>query len=242
MNLSTTILRNKTKIWISLSLMISLMMESSQLYAQNFYKERSGRNQTFGAGIGPSLIFADNGGIYRELDFKLKPSFSLHYGKRMSSFWQLRATAGIQSLSSGGNYPIGVLQVWDVRNSAFRFSGTALYADVMPIIQLMPFFNHMDRTAFNFYGGIGVGFVQASTTLFYSMTLNNPSQKQRLLTASFPVRSGVNYRLGDYGDISLEGSLLLTLTDQIDGNTGYNKLGDHLINFQLQYTRYFKSK
>ncbi len=230
------------KIWLCLFLAIISTSAGNHLFAQNFYKERSGRNQTMGAGIGPGFIFADNGGIYRDLNFTLKPALSVHYGRRLNSWWQLRATAGIQGLRSGGDYPIDVLQVWDLRRSAFRFSGTALYADVMPMIQLRPFFNHMDRPTFNWYGGIGIGFLQASTTLYYSMSQNSPSRTQRLLTASFPVRSGVSYRLGDYGDISLEGSLILTMTDEIDGNRGYNKLGDHLINIQLQYTRYLKLK
>ena len=230
------------KTWLCLCLAISLTSSGNHLLAQNFYKERSGRNQTLGAGIGPGFIFADNGGIYRDFNFALKPALSAHYGRRINSFWQLRATAGIQGLRSGGEYPVDVLQVWDVRKSAFRFSGTALYADVMPMIQLFPFVNHMDRPTFNWYGGIGIGILQASTTLYYNMSQNSPSRKQRLLTASFPVRSGVSYRLGDFGDISLEGSLLLTMTDQVDGNSGYNKFGDHLINIQLQYTRYLKVK
>jgi len=230
------------KKWLCLFLTMIFASSGNNLLAQNFYKERAGRNQTVGAGIGPGFIFADNGGIYRDFNFSLKPALSAHYGRRINSLLQLRATAGIQGLRSGGDYPVDVLQVWDLRKSAFRFSGTALYADVMPIIQLFPFVNHMDRPTFNWYGGIGIGFLQATSTLYYSMNQNSPSRKQRLLTASFPVRSGVSYRLGDFGDISLEGSLLLTMTDQIDGNSGYNRFGDHLINIQLQYTRYLKVK
>jgi hypothetical protein len=236
------LLRSEKKILFCLLLFLYFYMAGSHLHAQNFYKERSGRDQTVGVGIGPSFIFADNGGIYKKLNFPIRPTYSFHYGKRVNSFWQIRATAGMQGIGSGGDYPIEVLQIWDVRKSAFRFSGTAIYADVMPLVQLMPFFNHMDRSNFNWYGGIGLGFVQASTTLFYSMSQNTPSRKQRLFTASFPIRSGVSYRLGDFGDLSLEGSLLLTLTDQIDGNIGYNKFGDHLIQLQLQYTRYLKGK
>jgi hypothetical protein len=217
-----------------------LTIDTHSAFAQNFYKEKTPRIHTAGAGIGPSFIIADNGGRYNNLSFAINPSGALFYSKRLSSHWNIRATSGVQIIESHGEYPLRIQDFWRQQGSAIRFTGTAYYLDLMPTIQLSPFFHHMTRSKINFSGGIGIGVLGTFSKLYFNMAEDSPATKQRLLTMILPIRSTLTYKLNPYSDLSLEGTVILTLSDEIDGNVGSNQFNDNLVQLQLMYIRYLK--
>jgi hypothetical protein len=89
-------------------LMVMLPFQNSN--SQSFYQERIPRNDSFAFGIGPSFIYADNGGQYRIYNFEWNPSFSLMYEKRVSDHISFRASTGMQWIESGGNPTEGLVE------------------------------------------------------------------------------------------------------------------------------------
>lgn len=131
---------------------------------------------------------------------------------------------------------------WAANNSAFTSNGSIYYFDVMPSIYIIPFGNHMNRSMFNFYGGFGLGILHANTKQSKSFSEDEVLTRENITTGYVPIRAGISYTLGPFSDIALEGTMLATFTDNLDGNIGYNRYGDHLMQGQLVFRRYFFSK
>ncbi len=222
----------------SISLIAISLLFSSHLAAQNFYKEKISRDNMLMVGFGPSFAYIDNGGPYRTFEFEVKPSFSAAFAKRLTPIFDLRATAGIQGISSSGRPDTNVTNHWKLYNSSFTAIGNALYFDVMPSVNLIPFSNHMNRSFANLYGGFGVGVMYTSTKQKKSYAEDEIPQKFNTTTAYMPFRAGLSFQLGAYADIAAEGTLMLTFTDNIDGNVGFNRFGDHLGQVQIVYRRF----
>lgn len=227
-------------LFISLFLIVALT--SIEVSAQNFYREKISRDNLLSIGFGPSFAYLDNGGAYRDFKFEVKPSFSLGYIKRLTPMFDLRATTGVQWISSGGTPSTQVKNYWAERNSAFTAKGSALFFDVMPSVNLIPFTNHMNRSFANLYGGFGVGIMYTSTKQTKSFNENEVSEKFSTATAYLPFRAGLSFQLGAYADIAAEGTLMLTFSDNLDGNVGFNRFGDHLGQVQIVYRRYLYPK
>jgi hypothetical protein len=221
-----------------LLVLVSLFIPNS-LSAQSFYKERIARNNIITIGAGPSFAYLDNGGQYRELNFEIKPSFSLAFSKRVTPFLDLRTTAGVQAITNGGNPPEALQEIWSEKGAAFTAKGPAYFLDFMPSLNLIPFSNHMNRSRFNFYGGLGLGVMSVNTEQTKSFYTEEIPTKVRVTTGYVPVRAGLSYSLGPYSDLAGEGTMLLTFTDKLDGNIGSNRFGDHLAQAQIVYRRYF---
>ena len=215
---------------------------SGSISAQNFYKDRISRDNILTIGIGPSFAYLDNGGQYRSLNFEIKPSFSLSLTKRLNQTFDLRATAGAQMISSGGNPPTALRDVWFEEFASFTAKGSVYYFDLIPSVNLIRFSNHMDRSLFNLYGGFGLGIMNARTEQKKSFSSKEEPTKNQISTAYIPVRAGLSMRIGPYSDIAGEGTMLWTFTDNIDGNVGNNRFGDHLFQAQIVYRRYFAPK
>lgn len=223
---------------LSISFFTISLLVSSNLTAQNFYKEKILRDNILSIGFGPSFTYMDNGGQYRYFNFEIKPSFSAAFSKRLTSTFDLRATTGIQVISSGGNPSTYVKNFWQENNSSFTANGNALYFDVMPSVNLIPFSNHMNRSFANLYGGFGLGIMYTSTKQTKSFDENEVPQKFKTTTAYLPFRAGLSFQLGAYADIAAEGTLMLTFIDNMDGNVGFNRYGDHLGQVQIMYRRF----
>lgn len=223
-------------------LLVSALLLSTSASAQNFYKERISRDHLISLGIGPSFAYMDNGGQYRSWNFEIKPSVSVAMTKRMNKLLDLRATTGIQWIQSGGS-PGQVLQdAWTANNASFTATGSAIYLDIMPSINLIPFSNHMHRSRFNLYGGLGLGIMQVNTEQTKSFSSEENPSKNNLTTGYVPIRAGLSYRIGPYLDIAGEGTMLLTFTDNLDGNIGFNRFGDHMAQAQLVIRKYLSPK
>lgn len=215
---------------------------SPLIYGQNFYKERISRDNIFSIGVGPSFAYMDNGGQYRAGNFEIKPSISASLIKRLNTRFDLRATAGVQWISSGGNPSTSVTDNWFENFSSFTAVGQSFYFDIMPSMNVVPFANHMNRSRWNLYGGFGIGVMNVSTKQTKSFSENEVPTKEQITTAYIPVRAGLSYRIGPYSDIAGEGTMFFTFTDNLDGNVGFNRYGDHLAQAQIVYRRYFIPK
>jgi len=207
--------------------------------AQNFYKDKTSRNNIFSVGIGPSFAYIDNGGPYRDFGFEIKPSITLSLIKRMTPRFDLRASAGVQWISSTRNADPTVQGYWFEQTSAYTAVGQAYYFDVMPSANLISFENHMNRSKVNLYGGLGLGVIHAQTEQTFTYSEDAQVSNRQITTGYVPVRAGLSFTLGPYSDIAGEGTMLFTFTDNLDGNIGFNKVGDHLAQAQIVYRRYF---
>lgn len=224
-----------------LLILVCLLFGSMNLSAQSFYKEKQSRDNIFSIGVGPSMAYMDNGGQYRTFHFEVKPSVTASLIKRLNDRFDLRASAGMQWISSGGNPTPNITGLWFEKHSAFTVSGPVYYFDLMPSMYLVPFGNHMNRSLFNFYGGVGLGVMHASTEQTKTFDKDEIPTHQTVTTGYVPIRAGLSYSIGPFSDIALEGSLMMTFTDNLDGNVDFNKFGDHLGQAQVVYRRYFFS-
>lgn len=224
-----------------LSTFVFFLFASINLPAQSFYKEKKSRDNILSIGIGPSFAYLDNGGQYRAINFEIKPSISASLTKRLTDRFEVRATSGVQWMSSGGEPSKAVTDLWTANNSSFTAVGAAYYFDLMPSFYIVPFGNHMNRSMFNFYAGLGLGVMIVNTKQTKSFSKDEVPQSEKITTGYIPLRGGITYSLNAFSDIALEGTLLATFTDNLDGNVGFNRFGDHLVQGQIVYRRYFFS-
>ncbi len=215
---------------------------SGSITAQSFYKERISRDNILTIGAGPSFAYLDNGGQYRSFNFEIQPSLSIGLTKRLNQTFDLRATGGIQMISSGGNPPTVLRDVWFEEFASFTAKGPVYFFDLVPIVNLIRFSNHMDRSLFNLYGGLGLGIMNARTEQTKSFSSEEKPTNHQISTGYVPVRAGLSMRVGPYSDIAGEGTMMWTFTDNLDGNVGNNRYGDHLFQAQIVYRRYFVPK
>lgn len=218
------------------------LLVSGSVSAQNFYKERISRDNILTIGAGPSFAYLDNGGQYRDYNFEIKPSISIALTKRLNQTFDLRATGGIQWISSGGNPPAVLQQIWSENFASFTAKGPAYYFDLMPSLNLISFGNHMNRSLFNLYGGLGLGIMNVRTEQTKSFSREETPTRHEISTGYVPIRAGLSYRIGPYSDIAGEGTMMWTFSDNLDGNVGSNRFGDHLFQAQIVYRRYFVPK
>ncbi|ERM82045.1 hypothetical protein P872_08685 [Rhodonellum psychrophilum GCM71 = DSM 17998] len=211
-------------------------------YGQNFYKERIPKTDIFSIGIGPSFIYADNGGPYRTFKFEWDPAFSLSYTKKFSNRFAFKTTTGIQWIQSSVSPSIQVQERWIANNGAFRFKGHAFYADVMPIMYLFPFHSHMNRRFVNLYGGLGIGLLHVNRVQAFSMSDDALETRAKTTTGYVPFRAGISFRLGALSDLALEGTMLFSFSDNLDGNANFNRFGDHMAQAQLVYKKFLKPR
>ncbi len=221
---------------------VLLVLISGSISAQNFYKERISRDNILTIGVGPSFAYLDNGGQYRDINFEIKPSVSIALTKRLNQTFDLRATGGIQWISSGGNPSTAVRDAWFESFASYTAKGPAYYFDLMPSMNLISFGNHMNRSLFNLYGGFGLGVMNVRTEQTKSFNTEEIPTNHQITTGYLPVRAGLSYRIGPYSDIAGEGTMMWTFTDNLDGNVGFNRYGDHLFQAQIVYRRYFVPK
>src|SRR5690606_13116571 len=219
--------------------LLGLLLISHLTVAQNFQKEIIPRPNTISLGVGPSFMYADNAGGIRSSQFKIRPAASLAYGRDVNSFMKVRGTFGFQMLESQGPsyYSDAVLRRWVETDQALGIKGNAFYFDLMPLFHL-PVDRHINRSPLNIYAGVGLGVMLVDKE--EARVINNtPTTEQRSLSLFYvPIRGGVSYRIGDHGDLALEGTILATFSDDIDGNIGFNKFNDHLFQAQIVYKRY----
>ncbi|WP_158859988.1 hypothetical protein [Lunatibacter salilacus] len=215
----------------------------TQAKAQNFYKEKISREKYVQLGVGPSFMYADNAGGFRNVDFNIRPSISASMGKKINSFFDLKATLGYQFYKSQDKeyYGQSLISSWGENNYAVETRSNIVFMDVVPTAHLFKFTNHALRRSVNIYAGAGLGYLLAiNQELRYKNEQTYQENKVRS-TLYVPLRGGISYRLGLYDDISLEGSLFLTFSDKVEGTPNFNRFNDHLLQGQIVYRRYLSS-
>ena len=215
------------------------LLSSGRIQGQNFNFHRLDRPWSVELGVGPGWTYADNSSAFRRAGFQLLPSASAALSKIISPAVSLRSTIGFQSLQ--GNFKANEQEKIKMGNedNAYHFEGQAYYVDFAPVFRFISGRQHVFRSQLNVYGSIGVGALGIIS--HYDIMENNNSNrvKNNMFIPHIPFRAGVSYRLLPTTDLALEGSVLFTFRDDIDGHTGYNRFNDHLLNMQVKIRKYF---
>ena len=226
------------KTYLPLLILFSLIFVPKEGKGQSFYEYKIPVDHAVVIGAGPSFIYADNGGIYSKLNFKLNPSITAAYSRKLNRYFDVRANIGHQKVEGLKTTNATILDIWESRMSANNFSGRVNYLDIMPVFNVFPSDHAYLRTGFNIYGGLGLGLMMSKVDLEYEN--ERIVEDHKVTTIYIPGRAGISYKLNDKTDIMLEGSLLFSFTDNIDGNENFNRLGDHLWQAQIMIKRYLK--
>ena len=208
--------------------------------AQNFNKDRLPRVNMVYGGLGLSAMYADNAGGLRNLGVKARPSASISYARKINSFLELKGTFGYQMLESQSPeyFSDSTIILWRETGQAIGMKGNLFHLDVMPMFHLNPFETHIERTDFNVYAGVGIG-LMAIKKEEVRLVNNLPEVTDNSLTIAYiPIRGGVSYRIGPHSDVAVEGTFFATFSDEIDGNVGFNRFNDHLLQAQIIFKRY----
>lgn len=212
------------------------LLTNNSVLGQNFQKQATDKRHQLSLGVGPSFIYADNGGDYPSMTFPIRPNFSLAYTKSMVKWMGLRFSTGLQRVGSWDGFNPGTLENWASRSQTASYKGSAMYFDIMPQFLLFPQDHIASRPKFNAYGGIGFG------ALFINRNQNPDSEDSKrvsTVTSYLPIRAGVTYVIGDLFNIGLEATFFKTFADDLDGNIGYNNRNDHMGQFNVVLHRYF---
>jgi hypothetical protein len=206
------------------------------------------------AGIGLGMIYGDNAGIYKYMQFKTLPAFSVAYSKELSPKVDLRTSIGGQILNSGEFRPLNSPQVvtWGNNGQAYFFKGNSFFIDVMPILLLNPNQSGRSGEPVNYYVGLGVGgiYSQRAQRVLRDGAIENgmlvqgfvDRSNQTTATAYIPFKLGLSTNLEYEWDLALEMNIMTLTSSEIDGNNMTNKLinPDVLVNFQVILRRYLR--
>jgi hypothetical protein len=231
----------KKSIYFSVLLIILFIIPQIKSQAQSLFGDQYERKHSIAIGVGPSFMYADNGGVFNSWDFKWNPVFSLAYVRKLGDRLAFQTTAGIQLVTSGGAQRESAIESWEDSGGAFRFKGQAYFLDLMPVLYLIPYDTHMNRGRFNAYIGSGIGFVQVSRTEAFSFDDNAPEFKESNNSFYIPAMIGFSYSFNPVSDLSLEFKGLFTFSDELDGNVGYNQFNDHFVQTQIVYRRLLRN-
>lgn len=215
----------------------------------------SAQGNHFSIGIGPSLIYSDNSGEYREFGFKIQPSITFSFNQQMNENVAIRGSIGAQNFNSGDYdlaYPKKIIS-WGDRDQAFGFKGRGYFADVMPIFTTNPNSSGMLNSSLQFYAGLGIGlmFVERDQEILKNGVFKDGVMIRGDIISSYetnlipyvPIRTGISTNLSGDWDFALEFVLMTTLNSKLDGNNIKDKTltPDMLGQIQLVVKRYFGS-
>ena len=225
------------QIYSGLVLFLAIVLNFSSAQGQNFYKEKVPRENFIQAGIGLGGLYSDNAGYFGKLDFLIRPGISLSYGRKFHEHFDIRANLGYQRTRGQilGYYGPQVLEIWRVRDQAISSKNNLLFLDVIPSLYLFGSDNHTKRSKINAYGGLGLGLL-----MNFNTTINFDLETQYSVQpiGYVPVKVGASYRFDLYTDIALEGTVMFTFSDNIDGNVGFNRFNDYPFMGQIVVRRY----
>lgn len=212
--------------------------------AQDFYFQGLPRPWSYEFGIGPAWTYADNSGAFRTRSFKILPSLSASMAKDMNKFISLKGTVGFQhmkgNLDTDPERDYHRRMQWGAEGNSYHFQGQAYHLDFAPVFRLFlggP--NIIKRSQFNVYASAGVG---AMGIVSHNLIMQNDAPLKRrnnMILPYIPMRGGISYGFRPQWELAIEGSLLYTFTDDIDGHVGYNKYNDYLMSMQFKVRKHF---
>lgn len=199
------------------------------------------RTDRLGIGLGPAKMYGDNTGVHSKFKFKVLPAVSLDYSKKITNFFDVKATVGWQMVNSGDFYNQEQIDLIAEANLPHAFSGNVFYGDVMPVYHINPNQSGYLPSLIKVYTGLGLGFYHSQRT-DERLILNDPARRTESYAAS---NSGIYipYRIGIYKDtksdaeIGLEATFIVSPFSELDGNDQQQKrIGpDMLMQFQFFY-------
>jgi hypothetical protein len=223
-------------------LLVGLLFLGQFSFGQNFNKDIIPRDNSLYIGIGPAFMYADNGGGVRNSKFKMRPAATIAYGRKVNSFLEIKGSLGYQMLESQdpSYFSDEAIRKWMETGQALGMKGNGYYLDLMPVLNL-PVARHIDRKAVNIYAGIGLGVMVVDKE--EARVINHtPVVENKTMSLTYvPIRGGISYRIGPHSDVALEGTMLATFSDEIDGNVGFNRFNDHLFQGQIVFKRYLST-
>ncbi|WP_143959172.1 hypothetical protein [Litoribacter populi] len=223
-----------------LPLFLILFMGGFQVVmGQNFNFQSLDRPWAVEAGIGVGWTYADNSSAFRRASFSLHPAASVSLARNISPVISLRGTFGFQQMEGNFNADLDRKIRMGEQGNAYHFGGEIFYFDFMPVFNFVGGPRHVNRSQVNIYGGVGVGVLGIMGD--YDIMVNGESQNinNDMVIATFPARAGISYRFRPQLDFALEGTVLITLRDDIDGHTGYNRFDDYPMNVQFKVRKMF---
>jgi hypothetical protein len=215
--------------------------------AMCFSRNLSAQGNHFSIGIGPSLIYSDNSGIYQDFRFKIQPAITISFNQQLSENVGLRGSVGAQIFNSGEYYlayPNKIVR-WGDKDQAFGFKGRGYFADLMPVFTTNPNSSGMLNSSLQFYAGLGFGlmFVERDQQTFKNGVFKGGilisgdiiSSNETNLIPYIPIRTGVSTNLSGNWDFALEFALMTTLNSELDGNNIKDKLLTPDMSGQIQF-------
>jgi hypothetical protein len=216
-----------------------MMVGSQRVSAQNFNYQMLDRPWAVEVGVGPGWTYADNSSAFRRASFALLPAASASLTKNISHLLSVRGTLGFQMMEGNFNADLSRKMRMGQEQNAYHFEGNAYYFDLMPVVNFIGGPNHVNRSQVNLFAGLGAGLLYSDASydiMDGEVSRNVPNS---MLLPIVPVRAGVRYRFRPLWDLGLEGSLLLTFTDDLDGHRGYNRFNDYPMNLMLKVRKLF---
>jgi hypothetical protein len=215
--------------------------------AMCFSRNLSAQGNHFSIGIGPSLIYSDNSGIYQDFRFKIQPAITISFNQQLSENVGLRGSVGAQIFNSGEYYlayPNKIVR-WGDKDQAFGFKGRGYFADLMPVFTTNPNSSGMLNSSLQFYAGLSFGlmFVERDQQTFKNGVFKGGilisgdiiSSNETNLIPYIPIRTGVSTNLSGNWDFALEFALMTTLNSELDGNNIKDKLLTPDMSGQIQF-------
>jgi len=207
--------------------------------AQNFAYETMERPWSAELGIGPGWMYSDNVGSLRRAGFSISPAASVSLTKRITAPLAIRGSLGVQGMRGNLDTDLERRIEWGEEGNAYDFIGQAYYFDVAPVFRFFRTRELVHRSKFNFYASAGIGGMGIVSTNTIMIDGESVRRDNNMIIPYIPVRAGVSYRFRPLWDFALEGSLLLTFSDDIDGHTGNNRFDDYPMNVQVKIRKFF---
>ncbi|PZX59220.1 hypothetical protein LV84_01250 [Algoriphagus ratkowskyi] len=223
---------------------VFLVIIFSMFFSQSLFAQ----GDHISLGIGPSLIYGDNSGIYRKFKFKVQPAITLSINKQINEYIGLRSSIGAQNFDSG-DYDLAFpkkIRQWGDENQAYGYKGRGYFADVMPVFTTNPNAAGMLMSSVQFYAGLGFGvmYVEREQKILKNKILGNSeiidggvvTYNETNFIPYIPIRTGVSTNLSGDWDFALEFVLMTTTNSKLDGNTIKDKSLSPDISGQIQFT------
>lgn len=203
---------------------------------------QSYRTDKLGFGLGPSVLYGDNTGIFTDFRFKVLPAVSVDYNRFISTHFDIRGTLGWQMIGSGDFYNEGLIQGIASAGYPHAFKGSLIYGDVMPVYHINP-----DRRGFlpslvKVYTGLGVGFFHSlrkdERRIYNGAEFSTETYNASNTNVYIPFRVGAFVNILEInGDLGVEGTLMVSPFGNMEGNSLQQKRikSDIAAQFQVTY-------
>jgi len=201
------------------------------------------RSNRLGFGLGPSVLYGDNAGIYQEFKFMVLPVATVDFNYNIHTFFDIKATLGGQMISSGNIISERRKELFSRAGLPHGFKGQLYFGDIMPIYHFNPDQSGYLPSLIKVYTGVGLGFFHAVRT-DEQFIFNESGRETRSYSASganfyIPYRLGIFKTLtNEAGEIGLEGTLLFSPFGEMDGNDWHRRMINMDIVAQFQF--YFR--